>query len=230
MSNDELPKAVIVQDGKVPGDVPPAAAVPPPAAGPRVKHKRKLSNLLIDKKLQLRYVLLVTLLSALISGSLGFLIYKQEHRATEDVAASLGELDPEFQKQVSKDMEARDQELLLKMAGAGLGLTVILSLYLIIMTHKVAGPLFKVSMYFDRMAEGRLGKVTPLRKGDMLMDFYSGFREMHDAVRGRLQGDLATMQKFVDACAAAGVDRSGALGDELDELEKHLAARRDALA
>ena len=33
--------------------------------------------------------------------------------------------------------------------------------------------LFEVSIYFDRMAEGRLGRVTALRRGDMLVDFYT---------------------------------------------------------
>ncbi len=180
MSNDDLPKAVVVQAGKVPGDVPPSAGGPPPS-GPRAKHKRKLSNFLLDKKLQLRYVIFVSLLSVMISGSLGYLIYRQEHRATADVAEGLGAFDKDFQQQVEQQMEARDRSLIFKMAGAGLGLTVILTVYLILMTHKVAGPLFKVSMYYDKMAEGRMGRVTPLRKGDMLTDFYDGFRDMHGA-------------------------------------------------
>lgn len=227
MSND-VPKAVVVQEGKVPGDVPPASSGPP--TGPRPKHKRKLSNFLLDKKLQLRYVILVSVMSVVISGTLGYLIYRQEHRATADVAEGLAALDKEFQQQVEQQMDERDQSLMLKMAGAGVGLTVILTLYLIIMTHKVAGPLFKVSMYFDRMADGKLGNVTPLRKGDMLTDFYDGFREMHVAVRTRQQGDVAAMQKLLDACAAAGVERAGALGDELAELGKHVAARKAQLS
>ena len=32
-------------------------------------------------------------------------------------------------------------------------------------------------MYFDRMAEGRIGNVTALRRGDMLQDFFGNFRE-----------------------------------------------------
>ena len=56
-------------------------------------------------------------------------------------------------------MAAEDRALVYKMVGVGVGLVVILSLYLLIMTHKVAGPLYKVSLYFDQMAEGRLGNV-----------------------------------------------------------------------
>ena len=62
------------------------------------------------------------------------------------------------------------------MALAAIGLVIGLSLYLVVMTHKVAGPLYKVALYFDKMADGRLGQVWPLRKGDMLVDFYESFR------------------------------------------------------
>lgn len=230
MSNDkdELPTAVVVQDGKVPGDVP---GVPAPGAAPRSKHKRKIANYLLDKRLQLRYVILVSLMSAAISGTLGYLIYNQMHQASEEVAASLAALDdPEFQKQVSSDMARRDRTLIYKMAGAGIGLIVILSLYLVLMTHKVAGPLYKASMYFDKMSAGKLGKVWPLRKGDMLTDFYDGFKEMHEAVRGRLQSDAGAMQKLVDACRASGVGKDGELGKELDALAKHVADRTAALS
>ncbi len=116
------------------------------------------------------------------------------------------------------------------MVGAGLGLVVILSLYLVLMTHKVAGPLYKTSGYFDKMADGKIGPVWGLRKGDMLQDFFHSFQEMHDAVRARLQADVASMEKLLAAAKAAGIARSGELGEELDTLEAHVAARKQALS
>ena len=52
----------------------PTAATGLPSPVPRSKHQRKLSNYLLDKNLQLRYILLVTLLSAVISGALGYIV------------------------------------------------------------------------------------------------------------------------------------------------------------
>jgi len=218
---------VVVQDGKVGGDVPVA---PPSGGGPRPRHKRRLSNYLLDKRLQLRYLLLVTIMSTMIAGTLGMLIYVQQHDASDDVIAGIAELgDDDLVATVKADMARRDRALVLKMAGAGIGMVVILSLYLLVMTHKVAGPLFKCALYFDKMAAGKLGKVTALRKGDMLMDFYEGFREMHEAMRARQVADNTSMRKFLDACNAAGVERTGALGDELDELDKHVTERKKRL-
>jgi hypothetical protein len=224
LSND-VPSATVVQDGKLGGDVPKGNAAPA-----RQPYKRKLGNFMLDKKLQLRYVLLVTVLSALISASLGYLIYHQRHSASESIERDLAALThndaslAEFQNQVADDMAADDRALVYKMVGVGLGLVIILSAYLVIMTHKVAGPLFKVSMYFDRMAEGKIGNVYGLRRGDMLQDFFGNFKEMHEAVRTRMQADVITMESATDALRAKLVGTAA-----LEAMDKHLAHRKKAL-
>lgn len=209
-----------------------------PSGRPK-RPKRKLANYLLDKKLQLRYVLVVTVLSGLIAGALGFMIYQQRRAASESIERDLQALTQAdgtqegFQEQIASDLESEDQELVYKMVAVGIGLVIILSLYLVIMTHKVAGPLFKVSMYFDRMADGRLGVVTPLRRGDMLQDFFASFKDMHEAVRGRAQADLASMEKALEVLRAqSGAYRGDTHGiaAQLEELEKHLADRRAKLA
>jgi hypothetical protein len=216
-----------VKDGKLGGDAPKPAGKPP-------VYKRKLSNYLLDKKLQLRYILLVTILSGLIAGSLGYLIYQQSRVASESLEttiAALTEGDPswaDLQQQEVSHLEASDRALIYTMGGFGVGLVAILSAYLVIMTHKVAGPLYKVTLYFDRMADGRIGNVTALRKGDMLQDFFGNFREMHESVRTRLQGDLITME----SAAAALRQKAGSdpkMADVLDTLDKHVTARKKQL-
>ena len=53
------------------------------------KHGRKISNYLIDKKLQLRYVVFVSALSAVICGTLGYLIWQQADVATNIIREQL---------------------------------------------------------------------------------------------------------------------------------------------
>jgi hypothetical protein len=212
----------------------PTAATPglPPTA-PRPKYKRRLSNYLLDKKLQLRYVLVVTILSGVIAGALGFLIYQQNRAASESIEEDLKVLMQKssadgFEESIANDLESGDRALVYKMVLIGVGLVLILSMYLVIMTHRVAGPLFKISMYFDRMAEGRLGRVTPLREGDMLQDFYATFKGMHETVRARAVADADVMESALKRLrtGAAG----GKIAAELDALEQHVAQRRKQLA
>lgn len=212
----------------------PTAATPGlPSTARRPKHRRRLSNYLLDKKLQLRYVLVVTLLSGVIAGSLGFLIYQQNRAASQSIEEDLKVLMQKssqdgIQEEISSDLESGDRALVYKMALIGLGLVLILSLYLVVMTHRVAGPLYKISMYFDRMAEGKLGKVTPLREGDLLQDFFATFKAMHESVRDRAVADSDQLERAVKALrgSAAG----GQLASELDALEQHVAQLRKQLA
>jgi methyl-accepting chemotaxis protein len=213
----------VVQDGKLGGNA-------PREGGPqRPPYKRKLSNYLLDKRLQLRYVLFVTILSGIIAGALGYLIYSQSSTASDSIARAMDDpLFAEVKQTAIAELHSEDRILVYKMIGLGIGLIAILSAYLVIMTHKVAGPLYKVSMYFDRMAEGRLGNVTALRKGDMLQDFFGNFREMHEAVRKRMQTDVITIEGAVSALRSkAGTDPR--MADALDAMDKHLTHRKKQL-
>jgi methyl-accepting chemotaxis protein len=203
---------------------------------PRSKHQRKLSNYLLDKNLQLRYILLVTLLSAVISGALGYMIYDQSRLASESIERDLQVLTvgDTSRQEFTSILAGKDQALVYEMVGLGLGLVVILSAYLVIMTHKVAGPLFKVSTYFEQMAEGRLGVVTPLRRGDMLQDFFGEFKAMHESLRARGQADVAALERAMtalrDARGEADAAGRGKLDDAMTALDQHLAGRKKQLA
>ena len=216
----------------------PTAATGLPTPARRAHHQRKLSNYLLDKSLQLRYILLVTILSALISGALGYMIYDQRRTASESIERDLQALTQadasrqEFEDHVASVLESDDQALIYKMVAVGFGLVIILSAYLVIMTHKVAGPLFKVSSYFEQMSEGRLGVVTPLRRGDMLQDFYGDFKSMHESLRARSQAELAIMERTLAELRGAEPDAAARaqLDEALAALDGHLAHRKKQLA
>jgi methyl-accepting chemotaxis protein len=208
----------------------PTAATGLPSPVPRSKHQRKLSNYLLDKNLQLRYIALVTLLSAVISGALGYMIYDQSRLASESIERDLKVLTlaDTSRQEFTSILADKDQALIYEMVALGCGLVIILSAYLVIMTHKVAGPLFKVSTYFDQMAEGRLATVTPLRRGDMLQDFFGDFKTMHESLRARAQADVAVMERAVTALREGGA--RGKLDDALTALDQHVANRKKHLA
>jgi hypothetical protein len=218
----DVPAATVVQDGKLGGDVPKSDG----GGGRPPSYKRRLSNLLLDKKLQLRYVILVTILSGAIAGSLGYMIHLQRSFAVDSLEHQLADEPEDFRDQTGDKLESENRAAIYKMAGVGLGLVLILSAYLVIMTHKVAGPLYKVSSYFERMAEGKLGNVTALRRGDMLQDFFGNFREMHEAVRARAQEDAAAMARAAETLRGACGDKAK---DALEAFDEHVAKRRQQL-
>jgi hypothetical protein len=99
----------------------------------------------------------------------------------------------------------------------GIALVLGLAIYGIKMTHRVAGPLFKVSLYLSKMRGGRYDKVYNLRKGDQLIEFYDHFKAAHGGVVAMQRDDIARLAEVIAAAEAAGAGGHPAVA-ELREL------------
>jgi hypothetical protein len=115
------------------------------------------------------------------------------------------------------------------MVGVGLMLVVFLGFYGIKMTHRVAGPLFKVSLYLGKMRDGRLDKVYNLRKGDQLMDFYEHFKSAHAGVVTWERGDLERLKALLAAAEAGAGEVTAEAQAALDALRDIVARKEKAL-
>ena len=186
-------------------------------------HKRYLRNYIIDKRLQLRYIAVVSLLSAALSALLGWLIWSQRSRASRTIVHSLESADflgAEQKAEIVRHLASSDLSVVLRMGLVCLGLIVVMSIFLVVITHKVAGPLHVIGLYFDRLAAGSLPFVHNLRRGDELKVFHKKFKDMCNALRHRAEQDIDAIDRFAAACAEARVDESGALGHALEDLRK----------
>ena len=122
-------------------------------------------------------------------------------------------------------LEHGRDRILWVLIATGLLLVLGLAAYGIKMTHKVAGPLFKVSLYLKKMRNGRFDKVYNLRKGDQLLDFYEHFRNAHAGIVKMQQADIERVQAVIAAAEAAGA------GDEpaVRELRELLARKEKSI-
>lgn len=102
------------------------------------------------------------------------------------------------------DLEAGRLRILYVLIATGLLLVFGLAIYGIKMTHRVAGPLFKVGLYLAKMRDGRFDKVWNLRKGDQLVDFYEHFKSAHGGVVAMQKDDIAKLMAVITAAEAAG--------------------------
>jgi len=100
-----------------------------------------------------------------------------------------------------------------------------LAFYGIKMTHRVAGPLFKVSLYLAKMKDGRYDKVWNLRKGDQLVEFYEHFKHAHAGVVALERSDIEQMTALIAAAKQAGAGETEAV----KELEALVARKEKAL-
>jgi hypothetical protein len=110
-------------------------------------------------------------------------------------------------------IERGRMRILWVLVATGLALMFGLAIYGIKMTHKVAGPLFKVSLYLAKMRDGRYDKVYNLRKGDQLVDFYEHFRTAHAGVVQLERDDVERIKATIAAAEAAGAGETDAVAE-----------------
>ena len=109
------------------------------------------------------------------------------------------------------ELEVGRARILWVLVASGLLLLFGLAVYGIKMTHKVAGPLFKITLYLNKMRDGRLDKVYNLRKGDQLVDFYDHFKTAHAGIVAMEQADIAHLKSVIAAAEAAGAGEHAAI-------------------
>jgi hypothetical protein len=183
------------------------------AAAARPAYKRKVKNYLLDVGLQLRYTATIVLVALVLTVILGAKMYIAT-RDTSKVILWTGLVDAETASALESQFANSDKVVLWGIIGFGVVLMVSISAVGILITHKVAGPLYKISSFFARVRDNKLGP-TPakLRKGDELQGFYTSFREMHQALRGRTEEELRILNNALAALEAGGPGTQRALED-----------------
>jgi hypothetical protein len=125
-------------------------------------------------------------------------------------------------RQITK-IDAANRNIVIVLILSGVLLTLGLAVFGIKMTHKVAGPLHKVTLYLAKMRDGRYDTVYNLRKGDQLVEFYEHFKHAHAGVTQMEKDDIVRIKAALDALEADGVlARSPEARAAADALKKVL--------
>lgn len=168
------------------------------APRPSGKSQRKVKNYILDLRYQMKFTLTMVIIAGALTSALGYVIMSKAHEASRVVQVrALDPTDP-FAQELVQQFESNDRMLIFLLIGFGLALSAVLTVYGIVITHKVAGPLFKVSVYLDKIRDGKLGQVYNLRKGDELVEFFEHFKGAHEALRRQEEGDVELLQRVLD--------------------------------
>ncbi|MCC6667140.1 MAG: HAMP domain-containing protein [Polyangiaceae bacterium] len=126
-------------------------------------------------------------------------------------------------KKQSADI-ARQQKTMMTSLGAVLFLLVFgIGIAGILVTHKVAGPIFKMKRQIREVGEGKLKVPGKLRKGDELVDFFDAFNDMVVAWRQRQENEIALLDR------AMGALEGKADAKDLETLKKLRAEMQQTL-
>lgn len=98
------------------------------------------------------------------------------------------------------------------------------------MSHRIAGPLYKVTLYLNKVKAGTYDTVYNLRKGDQLVAFYDRFKAAHAGIRAMEQDDLDRYKEIIAAAEAENLaDKSPELAAALEDLKAACARKEKSL-
>jgi hypothetical protein len=183
-------------------------------------HSAPRRRYLVDRGFQLKYALLMAAAGLVVAAVFGGWLHQAHAQAT-----ALLSPDPE-----TRALVERSDRLLL---GAFVVIAVLLSAALgllgVVITHRVAGPVFVMGHYLQVLAEGRFPRMRTLRKSDELKQFFQTFLDAVEAMKTREARHAAVLEDAVRRMRAAAA-AAPELGPAIDALARAAQERRAALA
>ena len=134
----------------------------------------------LDRGFQLKYTLALVVVGAFISALFGTMMYLVHLDAQHTVDAAL-----ELKGPAREAVAQSETTLIYLLAGTTVLMAAALGLFGILITHRVAGPVYVMSHYISVLARGRYPLMRPLRKRDELKQFFERFQGAVEALRLR---------------------------------------------
>ncbi|HET6413846.1 MAG TPA: hypothetical protein VFG53_17440 [Anaeromyxobacter sp.] len=177
-------------------------------------------RVLVDRRFQLKYALLMAAAGLLVAGVFGLWLH-QAH------AQAILLLSPDNETRAL--IERSDTLLWAAFAAIALLLAAALGLLGVVITHRVAGPVFVMGHYLSVLAQGRFPRMRTLRRSDELKSFFRVFIEAVESMKKREAREVAMLEDAVVRMRSA-VARTPELAPAIVALEAAARERRLALA
>lgn len=182
--------------------------------------QRRRAVPIVDAKFQWKYTILIMALGVGVMGVMGGFLYRSHVENTRVLDLGANEA---LREQVAQN----DQSFLLILVATIVAMGIMLSLWGLIVTHRISGPLYIVARYMQSLAGGQYPDMRPLRKRDELQSFFAVFEETVGALKARDEAAVRDIEAAVTAARkTAETDPKAALEGALRMLEQ----RKDAHA
>ena len=189
-------------------------------AAPGAKTAGHRRRYLVDRGFQLKYALVMALSGVAVAVVFGLWLHQAHAQATVLLA-------PDAE---TRALVERSDRLLLAAFGAiAILLGAALGLLGIVITHRVAGPVFVMGHYLEVLAQGRFPRMRTLRRSDELKTFFRTFIDAVDRMKVREAKHAALLEEAVQRMRTAAA-RSPELAPAIDALASAARERRAALA
>ena len=175
----------------------------------------KRRQFLINKQFQLKFTLQLMMAGIIGSAAIATIIYWWWRRNNEFMEM-VGMLDPEFNE--------ANTMVIASLVGFVAFLALCLFIWGILLTHRVAGPMYVFSRYLGELAGGKWPNVRPLRKRDEFKDVFNRLNELIASIQDNTQAQNTKLSSIIDRLnnevALGGGNKVERICNELsDELQ-----------
>ncbi len=112
-------------------------------------------------------------------------------------------------------IETQQRHVLMALVAGLVLFVVVLGFAGIVLTHKIAGPIFKMKRLLREVGGGKLVLREKLRKGDELQHFFEAFEQMVGDLRARQEREIARVDDIVSRLEGSPLSSRGT--KEIDE-------------
>jgi methyl-accepting chemotaxis protein len=167
-------------------------------------NQRSFANYLVKRRFQLKWTAWIIVVTIGIFSSLGAYLYKVEQLYThgnEKICATLGYSLDDCQGVIGDFMDSGDRGTVWILFGLCVVLVLILAVVGIILTHRVAGPIYALGMFMDNVGKGSLKHARGFRKNDEFQELADGFQSMVASLREWEESEVKRLESIQEGTA-----------------------------
>lgn len=142
-----------------------------------MRNRRRLKNILLNPRFQLKYVLLSAaggLVVSLVNAAVFYIYTRENYTILVDLAP--------MDEQVKLQLYAELRQIVIYLCASSLAFVTGISVLALALSHRTAGPLYHFKRVFEEIKGGRLGSRIRLRPTDDFQEVAGAFNEMIDTL------------------------------------------------
>ena len=127
----------------------------------------------------------------------------------------------------ASQLNTADNELVLIIGASLLSFMVVITLLSILITHRMAGPIYVMKRHLTTLSEGRLPTVRALRKGDEFVDCHEALLKVVSRIEQTTGEEVGVLARAIDGLSGSDTAQ---ISDIKAELEHLLTEKKAILA
>ncbi|MCX7943173.1 MAG: methyl-accepting chemotaxis protein [Deltaproteobacteria bacterium] len=188
---------------------------------------------LINRAFQIKYTVIIAVIGIIIAILWGTLFYKASRDNSQQMLM-LVQMDPNLSSMtdiIKEKLAAEDNKIMLYLIAFVIAIFLSLVIWGILITHRIAGPIFIISKYVDSITYGKIPETRPLRKKDELKEFFEKFNKMLESLKERENIDIVVLNDVLKNLEgikdSIPIDKRPEIEKGISELSKVIERKKE---